>query len=158
MDWLRQIPIGQYVDGAAGWLRQLDPRLKLLWVLMFLLTPVLAGPIWRVALVLVLVLITAVSGLPPRLWWRSLLLVVLLGCGIGLLAMLLPTGEPGRPQPPGTDGPPTVQFCVRTMMPGLTVPSGDASIQLGLKTWPNAEFPPSHENIGFGCTYRSAVR
>lgn len=95
MDWLRQIPIGQYVDGAAGWLRQLDPRLKLLWVLMFLLTPVLAGPIWRVALVLALVLITAVSGLPARLWWRSLLLVVLLGCGIGLLAMLLPTGEPG---------------------------------------------------------------
>ena len=34
MDWLRQIPIGQYVDGAAGWLRQLDPRLKLSWVLM----------------------------------------------------------------------------------------------------------------------------
>ena len=95
MDWLRQIPIGQYVDGAAGWLRQLDPRLKLSWVLMFLLTPVLAGPIWRLALVLALVLITAVSGLPPRLWWRSLLLVVLLGCGIGLLAMLLPTGEPG---------------------------------------------------------------
>ena len=55
MDWLRQIPIGQYVDGAAGWLRQLDPCLKLLWVLMFLLTPVLAGPIWRVALVLALV-------------------------------------------------------------------------------------------------------
>ena len=66
-----------------------------MWVLMFLLTPVLAGPIWRVALVLALVLITAVSGLPARLWWRSLLLVVLLGCGIGLLAMLLPTGEPG---------------------------------------------------------------
>ena len=42
MDWLRQIPIGQYVDGAGGWLRRLDPRLKLLWVLMFLLTPVLA--------------------------------------------------------------------------------------------------------------------
>jgi energy-coupling factor transport system permease protein len=42
MDWLRQIPIGQYVDGSAGWLRLIDPRLKLGWVVMFLLTPVLA--------------------------------------------------------------------------------------------------------------------
>ena len=95
MDWLRQIPIGQYVDGAGGWLRQLDPRLKLLWVLVFLLTPVLAGPLWRVALVLALLLITLVSGLPARLWWRSLLLVSVLGCAVGLLAMLLPTGDPG---------------------------------------------------------------
>lgn len=95
MDWLRQIPIGQYVDGAGGWLRQLDPRLKLLWVLMFLLTPVLAGPIWRVALVLVLLLITLCSGLPARIWWRSLLLLTALGCAVGLLAMLLPTGDPG---------------------------------------------------------------
>jgi hypothetical protein len=29
-----------------------------------------------------------------------------------------------------------VQFCVRTIRPALTLPSGDASIQLGLKTWP----------------------
>ena len=68
MDWLRQIPIGQYVDGSAGWLRQIDPRLKLGWVVMFLLTPVLAGPFWRLGLVLALLVITVVSGLPPRLW------------------------------------------------------------------------------------------
>ena len=24
MDWLRQLPIGQYVDGEGGWLRRLD--------------------------------------------------------------------------------------------------------------------------------------
>jgi energy-coupling factor transport system permease protein len=31
MDWLRQLPIGQYVDGGeaggGSWLRRLDPRL-----------------------------------------------------------------------------------------------------------------------------------
>ena len=64
MDWLRQIPIGQYVDGSAGWLRLIDPRLKLGWVVMFLLTPVLAGPLWRLGLVLALMVITALSGLP----------------------------------------------------------------------------------------------
>ena len=95
MDWLRQIPIGQYVDGQEGWLRRLDPRLKFAWVLMFLLTPVLAGPIWRVGLVIGLLLVTGLSGLPPRLWWRSLLFLSALGCGVGLLAMLLPTGDPG---------------------------------------------------------------
>ena len=41
MDWLRQIPMGQYVDGSNGWMRRLDPRLKLAWSLLFLLTPVL---------------------------------------------------------------------------------------------------------------------
>ena len=95
MDWLRQIPIGQYVDGEEGWLRCLDSRLKFAWVLMFLLTPVLAGPIWRVGLVIGLLLVTGLSGLPPRLWWRSLLFLSALGCAIGLLAMLLPTGDPG---------------------------------------------------------------
>ena len=94
MDWLRQIPIGQYVDGSAGWLRLIDARLKLGWVVMFLLTPVLAGPLWRLGLVLVLMVITALSGLPARLWWRSLLLVLCLGVGFGLLAMFLPTGDP----------------------------------------------------------------
>ena len=58
MDWLRQLPIGQYVAGNSGWLRRLDPRLKLAWVLMFLLTPVLAGSLWRIGLVVALLLIT----------------------------------------------------------------------------------------------------
>ena len=28
MDWLRQIPIGQYVDGYPVWLKRIDPRIK----------------------------------------------------------------------------------------------------------------------------------
>ena len=90
MDWLRQIPLGQYVDGAESWLRRLDPRLKLAWSLVFLLTPVLAGPLWRLALVFGLLLITLFSGLPLRLWWRSLLLLTLLSIAVGLLSLLLP--------------------------------------------------------------------
>ena len=78
MDWLRQLPIGQYVAGNSGWLRRLDPRLKLAWVLMFLLTPVLAGSLWRIGLVVALLLITLASGLPVRIWWRSLLLLLFL--------------------------------------------------------------------------------
>ena len=83
MDWLRQLPIGQYVDpgegGRRSWLRVLDPRLKLLWTLTFLLTPILAGPLWRLSLVALLLLITLVSGLPLRLWLRGVLLWLALG-------------------------------------------------------------------------------
>ena len=91
MDWLRQIPIGQYVDGSGSWLRDLDPRLKLAWTLAFLLTPILAGPGWRLALVGLLLLITAASGLPWRLWRGSLPLLLALALLVGLLAALLPT-------------------------------------------------------------------
>ena len=94
MDWLRQIPMGQYVDGRSGWLRRRDPRLKLSWALVFLLSPVLAGPIWRVALVLALLLISFCSGLPLRLWWRSLVVLAVLAIAVGLLAMLLPAVDP----------------------------------------------------------------
>ena len=94
MDWLRQIPMGQYVDGREGWLRRLDPRLKVAWSLVFLLTPVLAGPLWRLGLVVALLLLTLVSGLPRRIWWRSLLLLTLLSLAVGTLSMLLPAADP----------------------------------------------------------------
>ena len=82
MDWLRQVPMGQYVDGSTGWLRRLDPRLKLAWSLVFLLTPVLAGPLWRVALVLGLLLLSQISGLPRRIWWSSLVVLTMLALAV----------------------------------------------------------------------------
>ena len=97
MDWLRQLPIGQFVaeeQGVRGsWLRQLDPRLKLAWTLAFLITPILAGPIWRLALVGLLLLITAASGLPWRLWRRSLPALIVLAVLVGLLSAVLPEGS-----------------------------------------------------------------
>ncbi|MEY3750347.1 MAG: hypothetical protein RLZZ11_1552 [Cyanobacteriota bacterium] len=92
MDWLRQIPIGQYVDGTGSWLRDLDPRLKLAWTVAFLLTPILAGPWWRLALVGLLLLVTALSGLPWRIWRRTLPLLLALSLLVGVLATFLPTG------------------------------------------------------------------
>ena len=94
MDWLRQIPIGQYVDGPQSWLRRLDPRLKLLWSLLFLLTPVLAGPLWRLGLVLALLVLTLLSGLPRKLWSRSLMVLTLLAFSVGVLSMFLPATDP----------------------------------------------------------------
>ncbi|MFN9660197.1 MAG: energy-coupling factor transporter transmembrane component T family protein [Cyanobacteriota bacterium] len=94
MDWLRQIPIGQYVDtsGAegAGWLQRLDPRLKLGWTLAFLVTPVMAGPRWRLALVGLLLLVTLLSGVPSRIWRRSMPALLAFAALVGLLSLILP--------------------------------------------------------------------
>ncbi len=128
MDWLRQVPIGQYVDpastGGAGWLQRLDPRMKLAWTVAFLVTPILAGPRWRLALVGLLVLITLVSGLPARLWRRSLALWLALSLAVGLLSTLLPAGSvaPGSLQRPPTElrltpPPPGGQAPVRSGLP-----------------------------------------
>ena len=108
MDWLRQLPIGQYVDpgsGGGGWLGRVDPRLKLSWTLAFLVTPILAGPFWRLALVALLVLITLASGLPARLWRRSLALWLALSLAVGLLSAFLPadTLTPSSLQRPPTE-------------------------------------------------------
>ncbi|MEB3307638.1 MAG: energy-coupling factor transporter transmembrane component T [Cyanobacteriota bacterium] len=98
MDWLRQMPIGQYVaedpagsPGGGSWLRRLDPRLKLLWTVAFLMTPILAGPIWRLALVALLLLVTGCSGLPQRLWRNTVLWLLVLCLSVGVLAALLPS-------------------------------------------------------------------
>ncbi len=94
MDWLKEIPIGQYVAGKSSWLRLIDPRIKFSWVFMFLITPILASSTWRVSTVLTLLLITFSSSLPRRIWWRSLFLLLVFSLFIGLLSMLLPASEP----------------------------------------------------------------
>jgi len=100
MDWLRQLPIGQYVDDGGpdrgSWLKRIDPRLKLAWTVAFLVTPILAGPLWRVGLVGLLLLLTLVSGLPLRIWRRTLPLLLVLAVLVGLLTALLPAGGTGR--------------------------------------------------------------
>ncbi|AAP99435.1 MULTISPECIES: energy-coupling factor transporter transmembrane component T family protein [Prochlorococcus] len=91
MEFLRNVPIGQYVTGKTGWLRNLDPRLKFAWVLMFLITPVLAGPLWRIGLLLFLLAISVLGAVPLRIFWRSLFFLFFISCFFGLLAIFLPT-------------------------------------------------------------------
>ena len=93
MDWLQKIPIGQYVSGKSGWLRVIDPRIKICWILLFLLTPILANSIWRLSIACFLLLITFFSLLPFRIWWRSLVFLLVLSLIIGLLSIVLPASE-----------------------------------------------------------------
>ncbi len=88
MNILTKFPIGQYVDGNGSWLRIVDSRLKIIAVLIFLITPIWAGPMWRLSLVIFLLFITFVSLLPPRVWWRSLLFLLGLSLFIGFLSLI----------------------------------------------------------------------
>ena len=88
MNILTKFPIGQYVDSNKSWLRIVDSRLKIVAVLIFLVTPIWAGPLWRLSLVICLILITFVSLLPSRVWWRSLVLLMGLSLLIGFLSLV----------------------------------------------------------------------
>ena len=93
MDWLQKIPIGQYVSGKSSWLRVIDPRIKLSWILLFLLTPILANSIWRISIVCILLLITIFSFLPLRIWWRSLIILIAFSLLIGCFSLFLPASQ-----------------------------------------------------------------
>lgn len=99
MDWLRQLPMGQYVDGDRGWIRRVDVRLKLGWTLAFLITPILANGAWRVGLVGLLLLLTALCGLPWLLWRRLIPLLLAASCLVGAIFLVIPPG-PTVPQVP----------------------------------------------------------
>ena len=88
MNILTKYAIGQYVDGNRSWLRIIDSRLKIFLVLIFLISPIWAGPIWRFSLVVCLLFITFFSFLPSRVWWRSLTLLIGLSLLIGFLSLI----------------------------------------------------------------------
>ena len=88
MNILTKFSVGQYVYGNRSWLRIIDSRLKIIIVMIFLITPIWAGPIWRLGLVGCLILITFLSLLPSRVWWRSLCLLSCLALLIGFISVL----------------------------------------------------------------------
>ena len=88
MNILTKFSIGQYVDGNRSWLRIVDSRLKIIAVLVFLITPIWAGPLWRLSLVICLIILTLISMLPSRVWWRSLVFLLGLSLLIGFLSLI----------------------------------------------------------------------
>ena len=88
MNILTKFSVGQYVYGNRSWLRMIDSRLKIIMVMIFLISPIWAGPIWRLSLVGCLLIFTFLSLLPSRVWWRSLLFLSLLSLLIGFISIL----------------------------------------------------------------------
>ena len=104
MDLLRSLPLGLYLEQPVTWLHRLDSRVKLGWLLSFLLMPVLANPAWRLLLVGVLILITLTALIPWRVWQQQIGWLLFL-CGlVFFITAIAPDGlsvdhRPRLPEP-----------------------------------------------------------
>ncbi len=88
MNILTKYSIGQYVEDNKSWLRIIDSRLKIFSLLIFLIAPIWAGPIYRLSIAACLIFITFLSLLPLRVWWRSFILLTGLSILIGILSLI----------------------------------------------------------------------
>lgn len=102
MDLLRSLPIGLYLEQPVTWLHRVDARVKLIWLISFMLTPIAADPLWRLSLVGWLLLLTVLTRLPFRVWRQQIGLVLLFSLLLFLITMLSPDGikVPNQPRLP----------------------------------------------------------
>jgi energy-coupling factor transport system permease protein len=99
MDLLRSLPIGLYLEQPLTWLHRLDARVKLVWLLGFMLTPIAANPIWRLSLVGWLLLLTVATRLPFRVWKRQMGLVLFFSLLLFVITIFAPDGVNVPKQP-----------------------------------------------------------
>ncbi len=104
MDILRSLPIGLYLEQPITWLHRLDPRIKLFGLLTFLLSPIQANHIWRIAIAVLLIVLTLASKIPMRIWKQQMGILLLLAFMTLAIATFSPDGinanvQPRRPIP-----------------------------------------------------------
>jgi len=99
MDLLRSLPIGSYLEQPITWLHKIDPRVKLAWLMTFLLAPLLSNPFWRIGLAASLVLLTIVAGIPWRVWRKQMGWLLLLCSFMFLLSSVAPDSLAVKHQP-----------------------------------------------------------
>lgn len=92
MDLLRSLPLGLYLEKPITWLHHLDPRVKLAWLMSFLFAPILANPFFRVALVLLLILMTLTAAIPWRVWKQQMGWLLMLAALVLVLTAIAPDG------------------------------------------------------------------
>ncbi len=99
MDLLRSLPLGLYLEQPITWLHHLDPRVKLGWLMTFLVIPLLANPVWRIATVIILILITLTAKIPLRVWRQQIGWLMVFCIWVLLIASIAPDGLDAEHQP-----------------------------------------------------------
>lgn len=99
MDLLRSLPIGLYIEQPLTWLHRLDSRLKFVWLLGFLLTPIAASPAWRLGIVVFLLFLTISARIPIRIWKRQIGLLLAFSVLLFGVTLFLPDGINASHQP-----------------------------------------------------------
>ena len=92
MDLLRSLPLGLYLEKPITWLHQIDPRVKLAWLMSFLAAPIQANSVWRVLIVGLLILLTLTAAIPLRVWRQQMGLLLMLSFFVLIIGSLGPDG------------------------------------------------------------------
>ena len=92
MDLLRSLPIGLYLEKPITWLHQLDPRVKLAWLMTFLAAPLLANPWWRLGIAGSLIILTFFAAIPLRVWRQQMGWLLTLCILVFAIACFTPDG------------------------------------------------------------------
>lgn len=92
MDLLRSLPIGLYLEDPQTWLHKLDPRVKLIWLLSFLISYITANNYWRVLLVLLLITFTVLAKIPLRVWRQQMGWLLVLSFMVLAIGAISPDG------------------------------------------------------------------
>lgn len=105
MDLLRSLPLGLYLEQPVTWLHHLDSRVKFIWLMSFLIAPLLANPYCRLALVGLLILLTLSAAIPLRVWRQQMGWLLMLSFFVLIVALFAPDGLNANHQPrlPATD-------------------------------------------------------
>ncbi len=99
MDLLRSLPLGLYLEEPTTWLHKLDPRVKLGWLMSFLFAPILANASSRMALSVLLILITLTARIPWRVWRQQMVWLLILSVFVFFLSAIAPDGMAVSYQP-----------------------------------------------------------
>ena len=99
MDLLRSLPIGLYLEQPFTWLHRIDPRVKLAWLMTFLVAPLLANPYWRLSLLGLLVILTISAAIPLRVWRQQMGWLLILSVLVFLITAIAPDGLAVKSQP-----------------------------------------------------------
>lgn len=92
MDLLRSLPIGLYLEQPITWLHRLDSRVKLAWLLTFLLSPIWSSNVWRVAGVGTLIVLTLAARIPWRAWKQQMGWLLIITVSVFALTCVLSDG------------------------------------------------------------------
>jgi energy-coupling factor transport system permease protein len=140
MDLLRSLPLGLYLEQPRTWLHRLDPRVKLAWLMTFLLTPLLANVTWRLALVVVLVLLTISAAIPLRVWRQQMGWLSVLCLLVFAITTVLPDGLAAQHQP---------RLPIRDLAPADVNPSQTINRLESQRSTPQLRQPTSYRYVIF---------
>ena len=100
MDLMRSLPLGLYLEQPVTVLHRLDARVKLGWLLAFLIVPILANAPFRLAMAALLVVITLVIQIPLRVWKNQMGWLLSVTFFVLLITAFAPDGYATSYDPP----------------------------------------------------------